>query len=61
VAAAGIPECWIVNLNNDVVEVCPEPSADGFARRTVFGAEETVPLRLSGKPIRETAVNRILP
>lgn len=41
-AAAGIPEIWIVNLQNDIVEVHQKPSLDIYQLTTVFKRGETV-------------------
>lgn len=30
---AGIPECWVVDLGNGVIEVFRQPEADGYAER----------------------------
>lgn len=39
-AAAGIPECWIVDLTARVVEVCSAPSSSGYAaQRTAVPGE----------------------
>ncbi len=41
-AAAGIPEVWIVNLQNDIVEVHQQPSLDIYQVTRVFKRGETV-------------------
>ena len=43
-AAAGLPECWIVLLDENAVEVHREPTADGYAQvtRCKAGDELTV-------------------
>jgi Uma2 family endonuclease len=45
-AACGVPEYWIVNLVDDVIEVYREPGAEGYARVTRHGREEE--LRVPG-------------
>ncbi len=39
---AGVPEVWIVNLRDKVVEVCREPHYTGYGSRQIFGAGQTV-------------------
>jgi Uma2 family endonuclease len=39
---SGVPELWIVNLQDKVVEVCREPHYTGYASRQVFRAGQTV-------------------
>jgi Uma2 family endonuclease len=41
-AAAGVPEYWIVNVVNDVVEVHTEPGPDGYAQVTRYGRGSTL-------------------
>ena len=41
-AAAGIPEVWILNLQNDIIEVHQQPSLDIYQVTTVFKRGETV-------------------
>ena len=40
---AGIAEVWIVNLNEETVEVYHDPHFTGYASKTVFHAGEQVP------------------
>lgn len=40
-AAAGIPECWIVNTKDRTVEVYRTPRADGYAQQTIAHLGET--------------------
>ena len=35
---AGIPEVWIVNLENQTIEVCREPHLSGFASKAILRA-----------------------
>lgn len=60
-AAAGIPEYWIVNLIDGVIEVYSELSPDGFVRRVEFGSEDSVLLVLAGKSLGKIAVDDVLP
>ena len=39
-AAAGIPEVWIVALEEDQVDVYRRPGPDGYAERAVLGRED---------------------
>jgi Uma2 family endonuclease len=60
-AAACIPEFWIVNLRDDVVEVSREPDAAGrlYARRSVVGRGGMVePLAAAGAAL---LVDELLP
>lgn len=41
-AAAGIPECWIVDLTAQVVEIYSAPSASGYAARRTAAASEVL-------------------
>jgi len=41
-AAAGIPETWIVNLEEECIEVYSAPSPEGFGQVKVFRKEEMV-------------------
>ena len=50
-AASGIPEYWIVNLEEQVVEVYTQPTPDGYARMQPYRAGDAVPLVLDGQPI----------
>lgn len=39
---AGIPEVWIVNLNEQVIEVYREPHFTGYGSKTVVGTDGQV-------------------
>ncbi|MGI6456557.1 MAG: Uma2 family endonuclease [bacterium] len=41
-AKAGVPEVWIINLNNDQVELYREPQMEGYQSRTVCRRGEAV-------------------
>lgn len=41
-AAAGIPETWIVNLEEECVEIYTGPSAEGYGQVKVFRKEELI-------------------
>ena len=43
-AAAGIPECWLVNLQDHQVEVYRDPSVDGFRSLHLFRTGEAIAL-----------------
>ncbi len=47
-AGAAVPEYWVVNLVENVVEVFTEPTSAGFRTRTLFRAGDVVPLNLGG-------------
>jgi Uma2 family endonuclease len=38
---AGIAEVWIVNLNDETIEVYRQPHFDGYASKTVLAAGDT--------------------
>lgn len=51
-AAAGVAECWLVNLPEQRVEVYRDPSPTGYRTRRLYLSGETVePLALSGATI----------
>ena len=58
-ANAGIPEIWIVNIPNGVVEVYMDPTAGEYRTRRVFRSEETV--SPSSFPDVSLPVSRIVP
>lgn len=60
-AAAGIPCYWIVNLNQNVIEVYtgPEPEQSTYRDRTEYRCGETVSLEIEENPIT-IAVDEIL-
>jgi Uma2 family endonuclease len=59
---AGIPEYWIVNLQDSTVEVYTDPTYDnGYANRRDYKQEESVPLVLNGETITSFRVAELLP
>jgi Uma2 family endonuclease len=54
-----VPEYWIVNLVDDVIEVYREPGAEGYARVTRHGREEE--LRVPGFEDVVVRVGAVLP
>ena len=58
-AQAGIPECWIVNIPDAVVEVYTDPSGGEYQHCRTFGADETV--SPSAFPDVALSVSRIVP
>jgi Uma2 family endonuclease len=64
-ARAGIPEFWIVNLNDRTVEVYtqPQPTAPtpGYATRTDYSDAMSVPVVLDGQPVAAVPVADLLP
>lgn len=58
-ATAGVPEYWIVNLVERVVEIHVEPTAGRYERITVVGRGESITLRVF--PDVRLDVARILP
>lgn len=63
-AAAGIVAYWIVNLVEGQVEVYHEPTgpsaAPGYARRTDYRRDESIPLLLDGQFVGSVAVELVL-
>lgn len=52
-AAAGIPEYWIVDLNEKTLEVHPEPIGEGYAhQQTLAGDDVASPLTCPGITLR---------
>lgn len=47
-AGAAVPEYWIVNLAENVVEVFIEATSAGYRTRTLFRPGEEIPFHLSG-------------
>jgi len=66
-AEAGIPEYWILNIAERVVEVrtAPRPRAGdvhaGYAGLRTYRGDEKVPLRLDGQTIAELPVTELIP
>jgi Uma2 family endonuclease len=58
-AAAGVPEYWVVNLADNVIEVFTGPGPDGYARQRLARSGER--LQLLEFPDVELAVDEILP
>jgi Uma2 family endonuclease len=58
-SAAGVPDYWIVNLKDELIEVHRRPTADGYAIKTRHGRGEVVhPERF---PDVEVRVDEVLP
>ncbi len=64
-AEAGIPEYWIVNIEERMVEVytSPAPAADppAYATRTAYAVGQSVPLVLGGTAVAQLPVADYLP
>lgn len=63
-AAARIPEYWIVNLLDQIIEVYSQPKSGrlpAYKNIVSFLAPQSVPLILSGKTIANIPVKEILP
>jgi Uma2 family endonuclease len=64
-AEAGIPEYWVVNIEERVVEVytSPNPAATPaeYATRTDYAVGQSVPLALDGQQVGQLAVADLLP
>lgn len=64
-ARAGIPQYWIVNLSQRLVEVYSEPVASAaqpdYAQRREYRAPEAIPVVLDGVEVGTIRVEEILP
>lgn len=62
-AEVGIPQCWIVNLIDQQVEVYsePDPASATYRQRSIWTATESVPLDLDGRLLGQVAVADLLP
>lgn len=64
-AEAGIPEYWIVNIEERIVEVytSPTPTAEpaAYATRTDYAVGQSVPLTLDGTIVGHLAVIELMP
>jgi len=58
-AAAGIPECWIVDLTARAVEVYSAPSLSGYASQRIAAPGEV--LRAISVPELELAITELMP
>ena len=59
-----IPECWIINLVDNVVEVYTQPKSGpkpSYRQMVSYGAGSSVPLRIDGKELGTIAVSDLLP
>lgn len=62
--AAGVSQYWIINLVDRCIEVYASPnpaSESGYGARQVFGATDTIPLRIEGEDLGTLAVAALLP
>jgi Uma2 family endonuclease len=61
-AKTGVPEYWLVNLREGLVEVRREPSAAGFKQIRLLTPEDTVlPLALAGSGAAPLRAADLLP
>jgi len=64
-ARAGVPVYWIVNLIDRQIEAYEQPSGPtpvpGYAKTTIYGAGDMIPLVLDGVAVASFAVNDLLP
>jgi Uma2 family endonuclease len=58
-AKAGIPETWLVDVEQDRIEVCRKPGRKGYGEVRVARRGDRI--RLAGFPAVEIAVDQILP
>jgi Uma2 family endonuclease len=60
-ALAGIPYCWIVNLERSRVEVYSQPEGRRYRTRQEYGEADEVPVILDGTHYGTIPVREILP
>ena len=64
-ARAGIPQYWIVNLEDSLVEVYSNPTGDvdrpTYKQQQIFTAEDSLPVQLNGETLGEIKVADVLP
>ena len=58
---AGIPACWIVNVNGRRVEVYTGPGPQGYGPPGIFAEGQSVPLVIDGREVGRIAVADMLP
>lgn len=58
-ARAGVPEYWVVNLVDEIIEAYTEPAGDRYVRRVEYRRGEQI--RPSQLPNVEIAVSEVLP
>lgn len=64
-AASGVPVNWILDLNRKRLEIHTEPTGQGeqagYARTTVIGPDDEVPLVLDGREVGRFRLREIMP
>ncbi len=58
---AGIPACWIVNVNGRRVEVYTGPGPQGYGPPAILAEGQSVPLVIDGREVGRIAVADMLP
>jgi Uma2 family endonuclease len=58
---AGIPACWIVDVNGRRVEVYTGPGPHGYSSSEVFAEGQSVPVVIGGQEVGRIAVGDLLP
>lgn len=58
---AGIPACWIVDINGRRVEVHTGPGPAGYGSIEVFTEGQSVPVMIDGREVGRIAVSDMLP
>lgn len=58
---AGIPLCWIIDVNDRRVEVYTEPGPQGYGAKATFHEGQTIPLVIDGREVARIAIADILP
>jgi Uma2 family endonuclease len=58
---AGIPACWIVDVNGRRVEVYTQPGPKGYGTTEVFADGQSIPVLIDAQEVGRIAVADILP
>lgn len=58
---AGIPTCWIIDVNGRRVEVYNGPGPHGYGPPEIFAEGQSVPVIIDGRELGRIAVADILP
>jgi Uma2 family endonuclease len=60
-AEVGVPEYWIVNLVDGIVEVYSQPRGKKYRKRTDYTAVDTIPVTIARKTLGSIPVKEFLP
>ena len=60
-AAAGVPQYWIVNIAEQMIEVYSDPASTEFRLRRDFSMGQALPLVLDGQELGTILVQDLFP